>query len=460
MTTLSPEPHVAVLSFPFASHPSLLFAFVKRLAKAAPRVKFTVFSSAKYNNSLFSNSSGTPSNIIPHDIHDGIAENYVFVGKPMEDVNLFLAVAADEFRRGVEKVTMTSDRKITCILCDAFLWFSCDLAQEIGVPWVPYWTAGACSLTAHIYTDLIRQTLGVEGIGGRMNEKLNFIPGFSDLTLGDLPAGVIFGMLEWPFFVMLYKMAQTLPRADALVLCSFEELDPDLINNLKSKFKKIFSICPISLPSPPQSSVSDEYGCLPWLENHHPDSVAYIAFGTAAMLPPNEINALAEALEASATPFLWSMKDDLKKHLPSGFLDRTSELGKIVAWAPQVQILSHAATGVFITHSGWGSVMESIAAGVPLICRPFMGDQTINTWMIENVYKIGVRVDGGVLTKNGAIDAIAQVLFQEKGKMFRKQSTAYKELAIKAVGADGSSTENLKGLIEMLTTQLPNQECI
>lgn len=163
MAILSPEPHVAVLTFPFASHPGLLFGFVKRLAEAAPQVKFTFFSSAKCNRSLFSNTSSSPSNIVPHDIDDGIAENYVFVGKPMEDINLFLAIADDEFRRGLEEVTMNSDRKITCVLTDAFLWFSCDLAHEIGVPWVPFWTAGACSLTVQIYTDLIRQTLGVEG---------------------------------------------------------------------------------------------------------------------------------------------------------------------------------------------------------------------------------------------------------------------------------------------------------
>lgn len=296
------------------------------------------------------------------------------------------------------------------------------------------------------------RTFGV-GNERRMNEKLNFIPGFSDLRLGDLPAGVIFGNLEWPMFIMLYKMGQTLPRADALVVCSFEELDPDLIKNLNSMFQKIFTICPISLPSPPQSSsVNDEYACLPWLEKHHPKSVAYIGFGTRAMLPPNEIVALAEALEATGTPFLWSMKDDLKKNLPEGFLERTRELGKVVAWAPQVQVLSHAATGVFVTHSGWGSVMESIAAGVPLICRPFLGDQSINTWMIENVYKIGLRIDGGIFTKNGAVSALEQVLKQEKGKMFSKQSIAYKELAIKAVGPDGSSTQNFKGLVEMITS--------
>lgn len=157
------EPHVAVLVFPFATHAGLLFGLVQRLAKAAPNVKFTFFNTAKSNHSLFTNISSVASNVIPYDVYDGVEEGYVFTGKPQEDINLFLAVAADEFRRGLEKAVVDSGRQITCLVADAFLWFSCDLAQEIGVPWVPLWTSGACSLSTHIYTDLIRQTIGFDG---------------------------------------------------------------------------------------------------------------------------------------------------------------------------------------------------------------------------------------------------------------------------------------------------------
>ena len=143
----------------------LLFGLVQRLATAAPNVMFTFLNTAKSNRSLFSNSSTIATNIIPYDVHDGVEAGYVLSGKPQEDINLFLAVASDEFRRGL--VNVDSGRKITCLVADAFLWFSCDLAQEIGVPWVPLWTSGACSLSTHIYTDLIRQTLGFNG---------NFIP--------------------------------------------------------------------------------------------------------------------------------------------------------------------------------------------------------------------------------------------------------------------------------------------
>lgn len=451
MGSTNSEPHVAVLVFPFATHPGLLFGLVQRLARAAPNVKFTFFNTAKSNHSLFSNLSTIASNIIPYDVNDGVEAGYVFSGKPQEDINLFLAVAADEFRRGVEKAAVDSGRKITCLVADAFLWFSCDLAQEIGVPWVPLWTSGACSLSTHIYTDLIRQTVGFDGVEGRMNEKLNFIPGLFELRLGDLPGGVIFGNLESPFSVMLHRMGQTLPRAAVLAINSFQELDPDLMKDLSSKFKKILNVGPFNLTSPAASQHSDEYGCIPWLDKQTPKSVAYIGFGTVAMLPPNEIVELAGALESSGTPFIWSMKDHFKQHLPLGFVERTRETGKIVAWAPQVQVLCHSAVGIVITHGGWNSVLESIAAGVPLICRPFFGDHSINTWMVENVWKIGVRISGGVFTKKETAHALEQVLSQQKGKQLKEQITLLKDLAFKAVGPKGSSSQNFEELLKEIT---------
>ncbi|GMP36370.1 hypothetical protein CsSME_00008515 [Camellia sinensis var. sinensis] len=441
-----PERHIAVLAFPFASHAGLTLGLIRRLATASVDVTFSFYSTAKSIQYLLS-SSPIPDNIKPCHVLD----EYVF-SENMGDIELFLKVGKECFKRAMKATEEETGRRISCVMADAFVWFSGDMAEEMRVPWVPLWTSGACSLSTHCYTDLIRETVGIHGIAGRENEILKFVPGFPELRLGDLPSGILFGNLESAFSIMLHKMGQTLPKATAVLINSFEELDPEINKNLNSKFLKFLNVGPFNLTSPPRLSNSDDYGCISWLDKRKPTSVAYIGFGTVAKPTPDELVALAEALEASTTPFLWSMEDKLKEQLPEGFLTRTSEQGKIVAWAPQVQILAHISTGVFITHCGWNSVLESIAAGVPMIGRPFFGDHHINTWMVENVWKIGVRVEGGVFTKIGTMHALELVLSHERGRKLKEQIGHFKELALKAVGPKGSSSQNFCTLLEVVTS--------
>ncbi|KAF7134695.1 hypothetical protein RHSIM_Rhsim08G0083700 [Rhododendron simsii] len=304
--------HVAVLPFPFSSHPSRLLRLVRRLATAAPTVAFSFYTTPQSIASLFSPSKKVPENIKPYAVWDGVPEGYVFSGKPQEHINLYLA-AVEEGEISLKEVLKAAEaevgRKIGCVISDSFLWFAGDLAEEMGVPWVLS-CAGARALSAHFYTDLIRETVGIHDIAGRENDIVKFVPGFSELRLGDLPIGVLFGNLESPFAVMLHKMGRALPKATAIAVNSFEELDPEINQDLKSKLKMFLNVGPFNSISsssspPPPSSFSDEYGCIAWLDNHKAVSVAYIGFGTVATLPPAEIAALAEALEANGTPFLW-----------------------------------------------------------------------------------------------------------------------------------------------------------
>lgn len=447
------EKHVAVLAFPFATHPGLLLGLLRRLAKAAPGVTFSFFNTAKSNASLFSVGlmSGFE-NIGAFDVPDGVPEGYVFLGKPQEDIDLFLEVAEENFKKGVKEAEKVIGMRVSCVMADAFLWFSAEISSELGVPWIPVWTSGADALSVHVYTELIRQTVGLIH-DGREDDILRFVPGFSELRLGDLPTGVVFGKLESPFSVMLYKMGQTLHRADALPMNSFEELDPPIVEDLRSKFKNVLNVGPFNLTSPPPTAnLPDTYDCIPWLDKRGKRTVAYIGFGTVATPPPDELKALAEALEATNTPFIWSLKDNMKPHLPDGFLERTSEMGKIVAWAPQVQILGHESVGVFLNHCGWNSVMESITAGVPIIVRPFFGDHQLNTWMVEKVWKIGVRIEGGCFTKDSTVRALDLVLKQEQGKKLKDQIVFYEKLAFQAVEPNGSSTMNFESLVQIIST--------
>lgn len=450
----APERHVAVYAFPFTSHPSLILTLVRRLASASPTVVFSFFNTAKSNQTLFQDSGCH--NIRPYDVSDGSPEDYVSGGKQEEEVNMFLAVAEDEFRRCIKVAEADIGLKISCMVVDAFIWFAGDLAEEMNIPWVALWAAGACSLTAHFHTDLIRKRIAeLKGAVGPEDEIVDLIPGFSTVRPGDLPSGILFGNLESPFSTMLHKMARTLTKATVVTLNSFKELDPDVTKDLSSKFNNFLNIGPFNLISkqkPP--SKFDEFSCISWLDSQQPRSVAYISFGTVCRPPPHELVALAEALDETKTPFLWSINDDSKMHLPEGFLERRSAngTGKVVPWAPQVQVLEHFAIGVYVMHGGWNSVLESIGAGVPMICRPFFADNLLNSWMVEKVWGIGVRIQGGSFTKHGTRCALEQVLSLDgSSKRLKDRIETLKYLAHKAVGPYGSSDQDFKTLVDVIT---------
>ncbi|KAD3068063.1 hypothetical protein E3N88_35943 [Mikania micrantha] len=447
--------HVGVFTFPFASHPPLLLNVVRRLASAAPAVVFSFFSSAKFNNALFTERGCD--NILPYDISDGLPEGYGYDRKVVGEaqIGLFLGVAEEEFKRGVQAAEKDVGVRVSCLVVDVFLWFSGDLAGEMKIPWVAFWTAGSSSLSAHFHTDLIRQKYDKLKDSVRLDDEIpNLIPGLPMIRFSDIPKEVIFGDLESPFATMLHKMVGAITKATAVLVNSFQELDPDLTNNLSLLFNNFLLIGPFNLVSKQKpSSKSDESCCISWLDTQNPRSVAYISFGTVCTPPPHELVALAEALEETKTPFLWSLNNDAQKHLPSGFLDRTTTngWGKIVPWAPQVQVLSHCSIGVFVTHGGWNSVLESIGAGVPMICRSFFGDQPTNAWMIERVWRVGVRIEGGSFTKHGTCGALQLVLSSSSDDGLKQRIEALKDLAHKSVGPNGSSARNFKTLVDVVT---------
>jgi len=265
-----------------------------------------------------------------------------------------------------------------------------------------------------------------------------------------LPEGVIKD-IDVPFATMLHKMGLELPRATAVAINSFAKIHPLIENELNSKFKLLVNVGPFNLTTP-QRKVSDEHGCLAWLNQHENSSVVYISFGSVVTPPPHELTALAESLEECGFPFIWSFRGDPEEKLPKGFLERTKTKGKIVAWAPQVEILKHSSVGVFLTHSGWNSVLECIVGGVPMISRPFFGDQRLNTILTESVLEIGVGVDNGVLTKESTKKALEVTMSSEKGGIMRQKIVKLKESAFKAVEQNGTSAMDFTTLIQIVTS--------
>jgi len=59
-----------------------------------------------------------------------------------------------------------------------------------------------------------------------------------------------------------------------------------------------------------------------------------------------------------------------------------------------VQVLRHRATGAFVTHCGWNSVLEGITAGVPMLCWSLYAEQKMNKVVMVEEVGIGVEMVG------------------------------------------------------------------
>ncbi|MQL82875.1 hypothetical protein Taro_015365 [Colocasia esculenta] len=455
------EAHVAVLAFPFGTHAAPLHALARGLAAAAPLVWFSFFNSAKSNASLLQGGDAPP-NLKFYDVSDGLTAGFaVNPRNPEEEIELFMQVTPGNFRDGIEKaVRSASGASISCVVSDAFLWFAGDLAREMGagVPWVPLWTGGIRSLSAHIYTDALRTIVGVGEEGGavmatKADTELGFLPGMSGTRVRDLPEGIVFGNLSSVFARLLHRMGQELPLATAVVLNTFDVLDPAINDDLRAKFKACHLVGPLNLLLPPPQHPeldSDPSGCLRWLDKLPRGAVAYVSFGTVMSPPPGELAELAEGLESCGAPFLWSLKEKLRARLPAGFLERTQARGLVVAWAPQPLVLAHPATGAFMTHCGWNSVMESLAGGVPMVCRPFLGDQRLNARTVASLWRVGVEFEAGKMTRDGVVGALGAVLGSEEGRKMRERACALGEAAREAVQQGGSSAEALQAVVKVI----------
>lgn len=192
-----------------------------------------------------------------------------------------------------------------------------------------------------------------------------------------------------------------------------------------------------------------------WLSMQREKSVVYVALGTEATPTQDELTELAHGLELSGLPFFWALRigqhDSLSLKLPEGFEERTKDQGLVwTSWASQLRILEHNSVGVFLTHCGWGSVIEGLQFGKPLVMLPFLGDQALNARGLEEK-KLGFEIprneNDGTLTKNSVAKSLKLVMNDEKGKIYWEKAN---EIMRKIFGNRDLNNKYIDDFIEYL----------
>ncbi|KAJ7972314.1 Glycosyltransferase [Quillaja saponaria] len=216
-----------------------------------------------------------------------------------------------------------------------------------------------------------------------------------------------------------------------------------------------------------------------WCVGPEENSVVYACLGSVANLSASQLIELGLGLEASKRPFVWVIRggDNLKELekwiKEDGFEERIKGKGLLIrGWAPQVLILSHSAIGGFITHCGWGSILEAITCGVPMVTWPLFADQFCNQINVAQVLKIGVKVGAEDPVNNGEGEKIEALVKKEDIKRAieelmdegeeseerRRRAREMGEMPKKAAEEGGSSHLDLTSLIEDIKQQLTSTQ--
>ncbi|KAL2525782.1 UDP-glycosyltransferase 85A3 [Abeliophyllum distichum] len=365
-----------------------------------------------------------------------------------------------------------SRRPITCIIADGVLSFAGDFAEEKGIPLIYFRTISACSFWAYLrIPELIEAgEISVKGIG--MDQIVQSVPGMEGfLRARDLPSFCRVNNINEPILHTVYSVAEQTTRAQAVIFNTFEDLEGPIVSHIRKHIPRLFTIGPnhshlksrLAEKTAENSILSGSFwaedrSCLDWLNAQPPKSVIYVSFGSITVVSREQLLEFWHGLVNSGHRFLWVMRPDSivgeggKSQIPKELEEGTSARGYMVGWAPQEEVLNHEAVGGFLTHSGWNSTLESIVAGVPMICWPYFADQTTNSRFVSEVWKIGLDMKD--TCDREIIEKVVREIMKERKEEFLERGQNMAKLARKAVSEGGSSYCNLDALIDYIKTMI------
>ncbi|XP_047065647.1 anthocyanidin 3-O-glucosyltransferase 2-like [Lolium rigidum] len=343
----------------------------------------------------------------------------------VEFVFRYVQLHAPHVKTAIDGLAPSS--RVVAVVVDFFLTALFDVAQELSVPAYVYFTSPAAFLAL-----MLRQNYDTfEYHGCRFMEARGVIVN----TTVELEASVLAAIAD----------GRCVPGRPAPAL---------------------HAIGPV-IWFEPKDDDQRQHECVQWLDAQPSASVVLLCFGSMGSHDAAQVREIAAGLERSGHRFLWVLRGspvagtrhptdaNLDELLPQGFLEATAGRGLVwPAWAPQREILSHAAVGGFVTHCGWNSVLESLWFGVPMVPWPLYGEQHLNAF--ELVAGVGVAVALDMDRKKGFFVEAAELEravrrlmdgASEQGRKARAKASETSAEFRRAVGEGGSSCAALKRLV-------------
>ncbi|KAG6765405.1 hypothetical protein POTOM_029447 [Populus tomentosa] len=158
-----------------------------------------------------------------------------------------------------KKILLETKPPVNCIIGDGILGFVGNVAIEVGVPIIYFRTVSACSFWAYFSIfDIIEggqlpirggvpNLVFVETAGDEdMDRLITKVPGMETfLRCRDLPSFCRVSDMTHPNLLLVMDETRQSPRAKALILNTFEDLEGPILSQIRTQCPEIYSIGPL-----------------------------------------------------------------------------------------------------------------------------------------------------------------------------------------------------------------------
>lgn len=401
---------------------------------------------------------------------DGLPEGHIRSGDKILDLFTSVAAAAKPLLRHILTAPAADDAPpfTACIASDGIFGFAAEVAEEVGVPIIYFDTISPCSFWTYLCLPNLIHSGEFPFSDDDLDVPIRSVPGMeSFLRRRDLPSYCRAGADD-PIIQLILEEDGLIHKARGVILDTFEELEAptELLSHMRGVVPNLYAVGPLHsllktrLPPPGTTAAREKLsanlweedgGCIAWLDAQPARSVVYVSIGSQAVMTAAQGFEFWHGLVSSGQRFLWVRRPgsiaggEENLQIPAEVADGTKERGHIVGWAPQEEVLAHAAVGAFLTHAGWNSTLESVVAGVPMACWPCFVDQHVNSRHVSEVWALGVDMKD--TCDRDIVASTLRDLMGPKREAFVQSAKRMARMARKSVGPGGSSSSSLDRLI-------------
>uniref|UniRef100_A0A0E0JPY9 Glycosyltransferase N-terminal domain-containing protein n=1 Tax=Oryza punctata TaxID=4537 RepID=A0A0E0JPY9_ORYPU len=460
--------HVVAVPFPGRGHVNAMMNLSRLLATRGAAVTFVVTEEWLGLLSSSSSSAAPPGvrlraipNVIPSE-HGRAADHAGFlqaVGARMEA----------PFERLLDRLRLEEETAapVAALVADTYVPWVVGVGNRRGVPVCSLFPMAAVFFSAYYHFDSLPSWLAkphqpdagatTDNPDQRLEHYISSLAS-SSIMLSDLKPLI---HSERTVEYILASIS-SIRKAQCLLFTTIYELEANVIDSLESLVPcPVYPIGPcipyVTLENEHTKSNGEATGPIdyfPWLDCQPENSVLYVSLGSFVSVSSSQLDEIALGLATSEVRFLWILREQSTR---ARELVGNTNKGMVLPWCDQLKVLCHPSVGGFLTHCGMNSTLEAVFAGVPMLTLPLFFDQPIDSRLIVEEWKIGVKLRDSIdkdrlIRREEIASEVKRLMASDEAEMkaIRRRALEWKEISRRAVDKGGSSHRNLTSLMEMI----------